>query len=131
MVGITASKIITGGLGVNYKACEGLITTHFSLYCVPIEPPVEPPVGGGGGNIGTFPDRTERWDIDAPRSIVIRIQLKKKLYERVYTVSSKRAEFIIKITNIINRTREKISITVSNLRRAMLSVIAKLTNKKN
>ncbi len=122
-----APGILTLGLGGNQNAM--IIGFPFSLGSIEIIiPPVVRPPGGSGGTMPAFPDRTERWDQDAPRTIIIRVKYKDKRKEKIYLVSSKRAYFIIKIMNIINVTRERIKISVRNLKHKTFTIFARIKN---
>jgi len=120
--------ILTMGLGGNQNAM--IIGFPFSLGFVEVIIPPIPtrPPGGSGGAMPAFPDRTERWDEDAPRTIIIRIKYNNKRKEKIYLVSSKRADFIIQVMNIINVTRERIKITVANLKKKTFNVFARIKN---
>ncbi len=123
-----APGILTFGLGGNQNAV--IIGFPFSLGTVEIivVPPTPRPPGGSGGAMPAFPDRTEHWDQDAPRTIIIRVKYKDKRKEKIYLVSSKRADFIIKIMNIINVTRERIKISVRNLKHKTFTIFARIKN---
>lgn len=127
-----APGIITFGLGGD-QANMILGHYHLGFFDVEIVIPPTPPSGGGGGGttggaIGSFPDRTGDWDEDAARTIIIRIKHGGKTTEKIYLVSAKRTEFIIKLLNIVNITRSKIKVGVKNLRRQMVSVFVKIKN---
>ena len=132
-----APGLITNGLGGN---CTNVMLGFFHLGSLQIiigspgEPPVppQPPnAGGGGSSVRPYwPDRTEEWDADVPRTITVKIIYKDKiLADKMYVVSSKRAEFIIKVSNWISKTRELISVTVSNMKSRFASVSVR--NVKN
>ncbi len=117
--------IITRGLGGDATA---MILGKFNLGFLGIEIIIPPrPVGGGGSvSHGVFPDRTDVWDKDAARTIIIRIKYKKKTTEKIYLVSAVRTEFIIKVLNIVNITRDRIKISIRNLKHQTLKVFAKI-----
>lgn len=136
-IGLAGKKIITHGLGVNYKACQGIITTHFSLYCVPIE---QPPTGGGGpypaggGAWNQFdsakdifqPVDQDRYDPEKTfkikQRVVIRIDFKNFHTEKIYLVPIERARIIIKVANMFNVTRAMINISVKKVRRVLHNI---------
>ena len=138
--------IITGGLGGNHT---NMICGFFHLGPIQIfipgspplgSPPVVPPVippeipihGGGGSSMRPFwPDQTEKWDIDHPRAIIIRITHKKKVTEKTYYVTTKRAEFAIKVLNFVSKTRDMISIKVSNVKSKFASIMVKFKGNKD
>jgi hypothetical protein len=128
-----APGLITNGLGGN---CTNMMLGFFHLGSLEIiigspgEPPVppQPPnAGGGGSSVRPYwPDRTDDWDIDNPRTITVKIRYKDKvLADKMYVVSSKRAEFIISVSNWVSKSRELIRVAVSNVR----SKIAKVSIK--
>lgn len=135
-IGLAGKKIITQGLGVNYKACQGIITTHFSLYCVPIE---QPPAGGGGGpypgdawnKFDTAQDifqpvDTDRYDPEKTfkikQRVVIRIDFKNFHTEKIYLVPIERARIIIKVANMFNVTRDMINVSVKKVTRVLHNI---------
>lgn len=135
-----APGLITNGLGGN---CTNMMLGFFHLGSLeviigspPIGSPIIPPLpqypnaGGGGTRPVHWPDRTEEWDTDVPRTITVKIKYKNKvLADRMYVVSSKRADFIIKVTNWISKTRDLVNVTVSNVKSRIAKV--SVTNMKN
>jgi hypothetical protein len=131
-----APGLITNGLGGN---CTSMMLGFFHLGFeivvgsppAPPQPPERPNAGGGGSSVRPFwPDRTEEWDVDNPRTITVKIRYKNKvLADRMYVVSSKRAEFIIKVSNWISKSRELISVTISNVKSRFAAV--SVSNVKN
>jgi hypothetical protein len=134
-----AKGVLTGGLGGNHT---NMIVGFFHLGpfeviigSPPIGSPIIPPVpeyphaGGGGTRPVHWPDRTEAWDDGVPRTITIRIKYKDEVTERMYVVSSKKAEYIIKVGKFITKTRELINVTVSNVKSRFAKVSVK--NMKN
>lgn len=144
MSAIVTKKIITGGLGIGFKACEGLITTHFSLYCQDVpRPDVHFDMGGGpypgaGWNkiddIQNFFQPVEK-DIYDPnriyktkKQVILRIDLGNIHVEKIYLVPIQRADFIVKVLNIVNVTRAKISITIKKMRRVLHNIKVRIYN---
>ena len=126
-----APGIITLGLGGDNTS---MILGEFHMGSLDVEiiiPPITGGGGGGGTTHGVFPDRTQQWDDDAKRSIIIRIKYKNKTTEKIFLVSEKRTKFIIKVMDIINITRSRIKITVTNLKHRTLSIVAKIKNIGN
>lgn len=131
--------IITNGLGGNHT---NMICGFFHLgpiqVIIPGSPPVppipepeRPNVGGGGSSVRPFwPDQTKDWDEDHPRTIIIRITHKKKVTERMYVVSSKRAKFVIKVLNFVSKTRDMISVKVSNMKNKFANIVVKFKGNK-
>ena len=133
--------IITNGLGGNHT---NMICGFFHLgpiqIIIPGSPPIGsppvvlPPPGGGGGTAPVrpfWPDQTEQWDVDHPRSITIRITHKKKVTEKTYFVTAKRAEFVIKVLNFVSKTRDMISIKVTIMKNRFANIAVKFKGKKD
>jgi len=149
MAGVTPG-IITNGLGGNHT---NMILGFFHLGPLqiiigsppigsppigspptgsPVIPPIEPP-GGGGGSVHPrpfWPDQTKDWDDDIPRTIIIRITHKKKVTEKMYIVSSKRADFIIEVLNFVSKTRDMITIKVANMKNRFAKIVVKFKGDK-
>lgn len=132
--------IITGGLG--YDACNGLITTKFHLWCG-IEIVVTPPKPSGGGpypgkahnkfapgEIQNFyqPVPPEQQYYVVPRDqearyfqrhkhIVVKFKMGEFAVEKEFAVPEKRAKAIVKVLNVLNNTRTRINVGVSNVKR--------------
>lgn len=144
MAGLATTRIITGGLGVNVKACEGLITTHFSLYCRPV---VRAPVVSGGG--GPYPGAA--WnkvddisnffqpvqDVYDPtkiyktkKQVVIKVDFGTFHMEKIYLVPVQRADALVKVLNVINATRLQININVKKMRRILHNIKISIRNLK-
>ena len=135
-----AKGVLTNGLGGNHT---NMICGFFHLGPIQViigSPPIVPPTpepelpnrGGGGSSMRPFwPDQTEKWDIDHPRSITIRITHKKKVTEKTYYVTAKRAKFVIKVLNFVSKTRELISIKVSNVKNKFASIMVKFKGNKD
>jgi len=129
--------VLTGGLGGNHT---NMIAGFFHLGPVeiiigspPIPPEPEPelPNRGGGSSIRPFwPDQTEKWDADHPRTITIRITHNKKVTEKTYFVTAKRADFVIEVLNFVSKTRDMISIKVLNMKNKFANIIVKFKGDK-
>ena len=142
-IGIGGQKIITKGLGVGYKACDALITTHFSLYCRDVEPPT-PPVGGGGPYPGNAWNKFDSaWDVFQPvdkdyydpdkvfktkKEIVLKMKFGEKTLERTYLVPIQRAKMIVKVINVINASAKHYKFAVSAARRVLRGISVNITN---
>jgi hypothetical protein len=135
-----APGIITNGLGGSHS---NMIAGFFHLGAleviigsppVPPEPPVSPPIanrgGGGAGAPRPWPDQTRDWDIDNPRSIIVRIKYKETTIERLYVVSKDKADFVIKVLNFVTKTRERIKVTISNIKTKVATVAVKFKGNK-
>ncbi len=139
-IGIAGQRIITRGMGVGYTACgDGLITTHFSLLCRPVEVPPERPPGGGGG--GPYPEKMDAWnqfdnaqDIFQPvdkdiydpnkiyktkKEVIIRVEFGNFHMEKTYLVPLQRANVVVKVIHLFNATRSRINIGVSKIKRVL------------
>ena len=133
-----APGLITNGLGGN---CTNMMLGFFHLGSlevivgspgVPPEPPQPPIQGGGGSSVRPYwPDRTEEWDVDVPRTITVKIRYKNEVIaDKMYVVSSKKAEFIISVSNWISKTRDMIKVTVSNVKSRFAAVsVSNVRNK--
>lgn len=143
-IGIAGQRIITMGLGIGVPACEGIITTHFSLLCRDITPPVVPPTGGGGGPYpgdawNKFdsaedifqPVDKDIYDIEdtyrVKQEVVIRVEFKNFHMEKTYLIPKHRAHIVIKAINIMNTTKSRISAGVKNLRRVLHNIKVSVT----
>ncbi len=131
-IGIGGQKIITKGLCG--PACQGLITTHFSLYCTGV---VSPPSFGGGpypekmGASNQFdraqdifqPVNKDIYDPDrvykVKKQVVIKVELGNFHMEKIYVVPIERANGIVKVLNLLNTTKDKITINVKKMRRVL------------
>lgn len=129
-----AGRIITNGLGGN--AGDGLvITTQFHLYPLPIVVTV---VGTGGGSrplapgeINTFykpvqshmlpqgmPDYLIPKDFRADGKIVkISVQLRDKTVEKEYVVHPKTGDILVKILNLLQKSKDSVSVLVKNIQK--------------
>jgi len=145
-IGVGGQRIITKGLCGG--ACEGLITTHFSLYCLGV---VVQPTGGGGpypenmgaqnqvNNIQDFfkpvaedfydPTRFPRYK----KEVIIRVELGNFHMEKIYMVPIEKADTIVTILNFANISKSRVKIGVSTIRKKlhnMRILIKNLTRKR-
>jgi len=126
-----APGIITQGLGGD---ASNMIVGHFHLGFFEIGIIVPPKPGGAGGAgvaPGAFPDRTEDWDQDAPRTIIIRVTFNKKKTEKIYIVSSKQLDVIIAVSNFLSKARDRITVTITNVKRRVINILARFKNDDN
>lgn len=127
-----APGIITFGLGGNHT--NMIVGFPFNLgfleVIVPPVPPEKPTRRPGGAGVAP-PDRTKPYDEDTPRSIIVRVTLKEKTIEKVYVVPAKRAEIVIRAMNFINKTRKRVKVTVSNMKRRTANILATIKNITN
>jgi hypothetical protein len=124
--------IITGGLGL--PACQGMITMHFHLFTLRVEPP---PSGGGGGG-GPYPPSTSTGTFYTPQSrsyqhtkyVTVHIDFKNgKKWKQQYIVGTLRADIIIKVSGWINTMQSKVRVGVDNIKRAGRAVSAMFTKE--
>ena len=139
-IGIGGQKIITGGLGINQRACDGIITTHFSLYCKEVTPP---PAAGGGPYPGRAWNKFDSaWDVFQPvkdhydpakvfkakKEVVLKMRFGDKTLERTYLIPIKRAEILIKVLNIVNVSMKYYKFAVTGVKRVMRGIRINITN---
>ena len=142
--------IITKGLGKNAKACDGLITTRFSIYCKSV---VAKKKGGGGG---PYPAGKGAWnqfdsaeDIFKPveidhydpkriytlkKEVTIKLNIGEIKMEKIFLVPKKRGEIIVNTINLINATRDRITITIGKIRKILHGItmkVSKLNRRKD
>jgi len=146
-IGIAGQKIITGGLGVNYSACDGIITTHFSLYCKEIVIPPKPPTGGGGGPYpgDAWNKFDSAWDIYNPlekdgynpdriykvkREIVLRIKIGDHEVEKVFLVPIQRSEVLVKVLRFADVTISRMTVAFGSIKRVWQKIGVNMTNIK-
>ena len=127
------SGLITGGLGM--PACCGLITMGFGVFRCKIEivDPPNPPVGGGGGGHvpvgGHFGQRGHHVPLTRPlthtsKLIVVSVKYKDHTWRKTYTVDKVRAKIAIRLVNVINKIKDKITVGVESLHRVTQRVTA-------
>lgn len=154
---ITKGLSCSGGGSPAPTACErGIITSFFSLVCTGVVPPVPPippeQVGDSGG--GPYPGPA--WnkfdsaaDIFKPvegelpyyvpldkeadyfrryQTITLRIKLGDNEIEKVYRVPEDRAKIVVKAIDVVNATRERISVTVTGIKNLITKAIVTIKN---
>jgi len=144
----TTTAIITKGLHCG-PACQGIITTRFSLYCKEVV--VTPPPGGGGGpypgpawnkidNIQQFYQPYEQPYI-LPRDreaellrkhtiVTLTIDIGNIHVEKTYRVADKRRGAVVKIFNLLDVTQSRLSASITGLKRIATRAKAFITNLK-
>lgn len=133
--------IITGGLG--RPACLGMIiNTPFQLACFRVKPFV-PPIGGSiplePGEIHGFyqpVDPSMFGDFVDPSVYgkkYVKVTITSRFFkgEKEYLVDAEKIKIIIKIANLINRTKEKIKVTAGNIRRISTRASAVVKNLRH
>lgn len=122
----TTHRIITKGIGC-VGACDGLITSYFSLYCTDMLPEV-----GHGGSVPLPPGaikefyqvvdepylipRDREWELlDKGKVVTIDLKIGEKVIEKIYKVPEKRATMAVNVLNTQNTTRERMKVSVSKL----------------
>lgn len=149
MAYLAATKIITKGLSCT-PACTSLITTHFSLSCGELPPPVESKNAGGGpypghawnkfwpGEIQNFyrpveppfyvPRHREKDYFIKRKIVTTKIEFGQYRMEKTYGVSEGQARFIVNIINLANTTKQRMSIAVSNIKRITTTATITIKN---
>jgi hypothetical protein len=144
------TKGLTGGHAPLDPCKSGLITTPFSLYCTGILPP--PPVSGGGGpypydawnkfnpgDIKNFYQPVNQTYYVVPRDqehkyfkrhtlVTIGVKFGKFSTEKEYLVPLKNARAIVKVFNLMEVTKERIDVTVSNVKRVITDAVVAVKN---
>lgn len=157
MAGVAAHAIITKGLTCGRTtACENgtmLTAGPFSLFCV--NPPTGDASSGGGGgyipNVVTrplqpgeiaqmyqpVPDQQQYYIVPRDQEaqylrqyspVMITLKLGSVEVEKQYMVPKGKARAIFNTVQVINTTKERISVFVSNLKRITSDAIVKVTN---
>lgn len=139
-----AGGILVNGLG--YDACKGLvITTNFNLWCGIQVIVTTQPTGGSRplspGEIQNFfkpvqpeyqPSYVKPYDYDPlakPKNhVVIRVTFKDRVVEKEYVVSQKRIGVVIKLVNLVNTTKSRVSAVAQNIRRIASKAIITVKN---
>lgn len=109
-------------------------------------PPVEPPppgVSGGSrplapGQIKYFYKAVDNqyqvpflYPHEKKVPVIIKITFRGKQTEYHYWVNPKRGDIVVQVMNIVNRIRDRISITVKNIRTAPKRLVAFVRNLRN
>jgi len=137
--------MLTNGLGG--PACNTLIYGPFHLKCI-VTPVQSPPTSAGGGGshvrpgsavagiIQSYPyqrndvedDEKEKRDaaIREKRLVTIVVGINKKTIQREYVVDKKRADHIVNAINVVNKTLQSISTSVSTFSRKIANIIIKM-----
>jgi len=149
MPGLAFHKIITKGLHGG-PACEGLITAHFSLYCVSVAPPPPAPSVGGGpypgaawnkvSDIQNFFKRVEQpyylphqhdKDLIHKKRIILKIDMGDIHVERNYIVSANRADILVKVLKVVNSSVHGIAARAKNVKNLAARAPFTIRNLKN
>ena len=127
--------ILTNGLGGD---CTAMILGPFRLKIF-IEVTGDDgggrPGGTGGGSIPVDTDNSidntidNYRDEDRQKRVNIMIKMGENTIERDYIVTEKRSEQIVKVANLINKTLEKMRVTVSNFKKKAGSIKARFVSK--
>lgn len=144
----TTTAIITKGLHCG-PACQGIITTRFSVYC---KQKIVTPSGGGGG--GPYPGPAwnkfdSAQDIYTPVEpevlipwedlpdplrkhviVTLKIDIGDIHVEKIYKVAEKRRGAVVKIFNMLDVTQSRMSATITGLKRIAVRAKAFITNLK-
>ena len=142
----TTTAIITKGLHCG-PACQGIITTRFSLYCKQVI--IKPPGGGGpypGPAWNKIDDITQFYKkyeqpVLVPQDqeaellrkhtiVTLSINIGSIHVEKTYKVADKRRNVVVKIFNLLDVTQSRFSSTISGLKRIATRAKAFITNLK-
>ena len=138
MGSLAAQKIITKGLDCG-EACPGLIQSHFGLFCLGVFPDRDEGSGGGPypypawnrlepGEIANFfqeievdgelivPLDQEAEYFRKKQIIIVKVGMKGLEFEKAYAVPKDRAKILIKVINVLNNTKERISFVVNSVK---------------
>lgn len=146
------TKGLTGGHGPLDPCKSGLITTAFSLYCTGILPDPIPGTGGGPyprdawnkynpGDIKNFyqPVPQEQQYYIVPRdqeeryfrrykTVRIGIKLGETTVEKEYSVPEQKARAIIKAFNLMEVSKERVDLSITNIKRIVTNAVVAIKN---
>lgn len=135
---LAATKIITKGLNCG-RACDGIITTYFSLYCK--EPgPLPPKVGGGPyprdawnkiDDIQNFFKPVVDSDTLNPAIgyvVTFKAQINGREVEKHYSVSRIYGRVIVKMMRWSHRRKDDLNVFVNNIKTRLADVTVKVKN---
>lgn len=130
---LATTSIITKGIS-GQPACKGIITTHFSLYYYRIIIKVIPPEGSAAmystplepGQIHNLFKPVEHpyfMPVDRVNQlgnentvVTVLFKINNTEVEKYYSLPKNAAKPIVQILNLINKTKERINITISKFR---------------
>jgi len=140
--------LITKGLGL--PACKGMITNQFHLSCG-FEFKVV--VSGQGGpypypawnrieNIHNFYTPTEEQPLHVPlsdeanyfrkhKTITISVQYNEHTIEKIYRVSESKAKWIVSVVNLLNATKDRITVHANNIKRVTSKIVLTVKNVRS
>lgn len=152
---LATTAIITKGLTCGHGPLDpcksGLITTAFSLYCTST-PPTLPPSGGGGpyphdawnkfnpGEIQNFYKPVDPTDyLLIPKDqeaeyfrryapVKITFKMGDILVEKEYRVPEERRKVVIKAFSMVDVTRDRINIAITNMKRVTKGIVLTVRN---
>ena len=124
----TYSGLITKGLGM--PACA-LLTMGFGAFGCTITVGPPPPIGniGGVGGGGSFPTSQFLVPLSTkPRQktkqVLITVKIGKSSWRRAFIVLNNKADVIVKVVNIVNTVKDKVSVGIEAIRRTSKKVSA-------
>lgn len=144
--------LLTKGLGVDLPACKTLITMQFNLFTLDVSVPLGSAGYGGSPPLApgeihdfykpidpeTFPDPldpsffTNPIVTGEPRTVkeivTIKMKIGDRIIEKEFAVPKKRIKIIVKVANIINSTRDKFNIVISNIKRVKNNITTRIFN---
>jgi len=133
-----APGLITNGLG---GTCTNVMLGHFHMGVFditiggsPIIPPVTPPSGGpGSAGVRPFDDRyRDEDDLDERKlEVKIKVRFGQMWHERIYWVTPKNADILVKIINMANTSISRVRLSISGVQNKMKNVFATISNITN
>lgn len=139
----TTTRIITKGIAC-VPACDGLITTYFSLYCTDL-PPI-PSIGHGGsiplppGAIKDFykvvdepylVPRDLEWQLlDKGKVVELTLKLGEKIIEKTYKVPEEHAAMIVNVLSLSNTTKERMKVSIQKVTSLASKAAVRIFNLK-
>lgn len=143
------TKGLTCGIGADRSICrKGIITSFFSLYCDAEQPqPQQNPVPGGSRpyapgeiqnlyqpvDVSSMPYYIVPRDKEAAfftkyKPVKIVLRLGEKTLEKEYIIPENRVKYVVKAFDILNKTKNTISITVSGIKKLTSNAIIAIKN---
>ena len=128
---LVAKGILTNGLG---GGPDAMILGKFTLAILSTTIEIVP-LPRGGGAVGPSPIRYHLRDDDDDiiikqdkYLIIIRTKMRNKETRKEFTVGERRKNFLISVINLINSTRDRINLTVTNVKARAFEFAVKIKN---
>ena len=149
---LAVKAVLMKGLTCGYTtACESgtsITAGKFTLFCyMPYRPPPRPAEGSGGsrpmqpGEISQLyqpvpqpqqyylvPREEEARYMRTRVPVTILFKMGERSLEKEYMVPEERARIVANVINVVNVTKERMSVTVKNIKRLYCKVKVKVTN---